>query len=485
MACPAISVVIATYNRSRALGCAVESVLRQTFKDWELIVVGDGCTDDTAEIVARYADADPRVRFVNLERHWGEQSAPNNVGRTLAGAPLIAYLSHDDLWLPNHLKACSEALAATQADLVLGTAANVSFENGRLGFDTLHVLLQGLGEGNRWWPWDLDASVAAASCWVIRRDTLDRVGGWRMSYEERAEPSQALLFRLWRRGFRVHALNDLTLVIVTAGTRPMSYLQRETPMQDWVLERLDDPAFPAELAARAWSTNPSAGRRVPRRPPRWRRTMAGIVACIGINPRMPSLAMRHGWRRGAYLRYLREFLSLEPTADQSADHAVRAAAVRRTCYVAIGTPVDFRAGAGGACYLASGWSQPEADGVWSDGPSASLMFDVGGPPTGDLQFKFSIVVFQIPQRGAREVAIETSRGLGVAQWTLSAPQVECSIVVPAAAWTGSRICLRFRFDESRSPRESGLSADPRALSIKLRRLCIHESGVASTMSALP
>src|SRR5688572_8257735 len=78
MTSPSISVVIATYNRSRMLAYAIESVLRQTFTDWELIVVGDACTDDTAEVVARYVAADPRVRFVNLERNWGEQSAPNN-----------------------------------------------------------------------------------------------------------------------------------------------------------------------------------------------------------------------------------------------------------------------------------------------------------------------------------------------------------------------------------------------------------------------
>ena len=201
MASPAISVVIATYNRSRTLAYAIESVLRQTFSDWELIVVGDACTDDTAEVVARYVAADPRVRFVNLERNWGEQSAPNNIGRSLARAPLIAYLSHDDFWLPHHLKACREALAATGADLVLGTAANISFEGGRVAFDSLHVLLQGMGEDHCWSPSDLDASVVAASCWLIRTDVLDKVGGWRMSQQERAEPSQALLFRLWRRGF--------------------------------------------------------------------------------------------------------------------------------------------------------------------------------------------------------------------------------------------------------------------------------------------
>ena len=471
MACPAISVVIATYNRSRVLAYAIESVLRQTFTDWELIVVGDACTDDTAEIVARYVEADPRVRFVNLERNWGEQSVPNNVGRSLARAPLIAYLSHDDFWLPHHLKACSEALAATGADLVLGTAANISFEGGRIAFDSLHVLLQGMGEGNRWSPSDLDASVVAASCWLIRRDVLDRVGGWRMSQEERAEPSQALLFRLWRRGFRIHTLNDLTLVIISAGHRPASYLQRESPEHDWIAEHLDDAAFASELAARMPSTNAFTDRRSPRRPPSWRRALAGVLADIGINPRVLSIAMRHGWSRGAYLRYLREFLSLDPTGGGGAAPAVRAEAVRRACRITIGTPVDFRAGSGGARYLASGWSVPEDDGVWSDGPSASLMFDVGRPPTTELRFEFSLLVFPNPQGAPREVVIDTTRGQGIDRWTLTSSG-DWATVVPTSAWTGSRLGLRFRFDEPRSPSELGLSVDRRALSIKLRRLCL-------------
>jgi glycosyltransferase involved in cell wall biosynthesis len=472
MARPAISVLIATYNRSRVLAYAIESVLGQTFTDWELIIVGDACTDDTAEIVARYVEADPRVRFVNLERNWGEQSAPNNIGRSLARAPLIAYLSHDDFWLPHHLKTCSEALAATGADLVLGTAANIMFEGARVAFDSLRVLLQGMGEGNRWSPTDLDASVAAASCWLIRSDALDRVGGWRMSQEERAEPSQALLFRLWRRGFHIYTLNDLTLVIVTAGNRPTSYRQRNTPEHDWIAEHLNDAAFASELAARMPSTNAFADSRAPRRPPFWRRAIAGILANIGINPRVPLIAMRHGWSRGAYLRHLRRLLSLDPTNSRGAAPTVRAEAVRRACRITIGTPVDFRAGADGARYLASGWSHPEDDGVWSDGPSASLMFDVDSPPTTDMRFEFSLVVFQSRPGAAREVVIDTTRGQPIDRWTLSASTGDWSAVVPASAWIGSRIGLRFHFDEAKSPSELGLSADRRALSIRLRRVRI-------------
>jgi hypothetical protein len=472
MTAPAISVVIATYNRSRTLAYAIESVLKQTFTDWELIVVGDACTDDTAEVVARYVAADPRVRFVNLERNWGQQSAPNNIGCALARARLIAYLSHDDFWLPYHLKACFEGLTATGADLVLGTAANIRFEGGRLAFDSLSVLLQGFGDGHRWSPSDLHASFAAASSWLIRREALDKVGGWRMSQEERAEPSQGLLFRLWRRGFRIHALNQLTLIVLSAGTRPSSYLQRETPEHDWVAERLDDPAFASELAARMPSSNAFADRRTPHLPPFWRRALAGILAHLGINPRAVTMAMRHGWDRGAYLRYLRRHLSLEPVDFRGGASAVRAEAVRHACQITIGTPVDFAAGCGGARHLAAGWSYPEADGVWSDGPSASLMFDVGSPPTTNLHFVFSLAVFQKTPGVPREVAIEIARGQPIHAWTLTSAG-DWGVVVPVSAWTGSRLGLRFRFDEPKSPSELGVSVDCRALTVKLQRLCIY------------
>jgi hypothetical protein len=281
-----------------------------------------------------------------------------------------------------------------------------------------------------------------------------------------------MLFRLWRRGFRIYTLNDLTLVIITAGNRPTSYLQRETPEHDWIAKHIDDPAFASELAARMPGTNAFADNRSPRRPPSWRRTVARILANIGINPWVPLIAMRYAWRRGAYVRGLREFLGLAPRGLRAAAPAVRAEAVRRACQITIGTPVDFRAGAGGARYLATGWSVPEVDGVWSDGPSASLMFDVGSSPITDLRFEFSLVVFQHRPGAPREVIIDTTRGEPIDRWTLSASTGDWSIVVPASAWIGSRIGLRFRFDEPKSPRELGLSDDRRELSIKLRRLCI-------------
>jgi hypothetical protein len=91
---PRVSVLIATYNWSAVLPFSIGSVLAQTFGDFELLVIGDGCTDDSAAVVA--AIDDPRVRWINLPQNTGHQSAPNNRGLQEARGELIAYLGHDD-----------------------------------------------------------------------------------------------------------------------------------------------------------------------------------------------------------------------------------------------------------------------------------------------------------------------------------------------------------------------------------------------------
>ena len=93
------------------------------------------------------------------------------------------------------------------------------------------------------------------------------------------------------------------------------------------------------------------------------------------------------------------------------------------------------------------------------------------PPMNDLRFEFSFIRFQKPQ--ARLAKRHRDRaGDPIGRWTLSAPAGDWSIIVPASAWIGSRISLRLRFNETISPKQLGLSDDPRALGIKLQRVCI-------------
>jgi len=96
---PTISVVIPLYNKGPHIARALNSVLNQTFQDFEVIVVDDGSTDDGADIVKGFND--PRIRLIHQENQG--VSAARNLGIDEARAELIAFLDADDEWLPDHL----------------------------------------------------------------------------------------------------------------------------------------------------------------------------------------------------------------------------------------------------------------------------------------------------------------------------------------------------------------------------------------------
>ena len=96
---PAVSVVIATYNRAGLLPETIESVLKQTFRDFELIVVDDGSTDDTEEVLKSYGD---RLRYLRQENRGA--SAARNLGIRQSRASWISIQDSDDICAPDHLE---------------------------------------------------------------------------------------------------------------------------------------------------------------------------------------------------------------------------------------------------------------------------------------------------------------------------------------------------------------------------------------------
>jgi len=95
---PTVSVIIPTFNRDWCLRDAIDSVLAQTFIDFELIVVDDGSTDRTLEILSEYGDRLRRIHQINRG-----VSAARNCGIGVSTGRLIAFLDSDDLWLPEKL----------------------------------------------------------------------------------------------------------------------------------------------------------------------------------------------------------------------------------------------------------------------------------------------------------------------------------------------------------------------------------------------
>ena len=116
---PRFSIVMPCFNSSATLAETLESLFAQTCQDWELICVDDGSTDGTQKLLTRYADEDPRVRWIaNCGK--GPSSARNYGALTLAKGEIIAFCDSDDLWRPNKLAELDRGFDADDADVLYG-----------------------------------------------------------------------------------------------------------------------------------------------------------------------------------------------------------------------------------------------------------------------------------------------------------------------------------------------------------------------------
>jgi glycosyltransferase involved in cell wall biosynthesis len=226
---PRVSVIIATYNYAGVLAYSIASVLDQTFPDFELIVVGDGCTDDSERVAT--STGDDRVHWVNLPENTGHQSTPNNEGLWRATGEVVAFLGHDDLWLPHHL------------EVLVG-----AFDTGAVAAHTTMLLVNpGVPCARRpelGWSYERGSFIAPTSLAIRRRESIE-VGGWRDAAQTGALlPEADLVARVHRIAGPPRWIPRLTCVKLAAGTRRDCYRLRPTHEQAYWLEQIrstDDP----------------------------------------------------------------------------------------------------------------------------------------------------------------------------------------------------------------------------------------------------
>lgn len=162
---PTISVVMPCYNNGAYVGQAIESVQNQTYGNWELIIVNDGSTDNSEEVINRYAQADKRIRYINQENR-GVSTARNNGVKTATGE-YICFLDADD-WLEEECLKKSEEIFQEHQDLRAFYLKNWSVDEAGNG----HEYVDYYGNYNGVLLWGM------ANHMVIRKVDFMSVGGY-------------------------------------------------------------------------------------------------------------------------------------------------------------------------------------------------------------------------------------------------------------------------------------------------------------------
>lgn len=128
---PKISILLPTYNGALYIEEAIESVLKQTYQDWELIILDDQSTDSTGEISKKYEKLDPRIKYVRNEKNL-RLPANLNKGISLAHGSLIARIDEDDVWVDtDKLKKQMEFFDNGNDYVLVGASFEVVDEEGK------------------------------------------------------------------------------------------------------------------------------------------------------------------------------------------------------------------------------------------------------------------------------------------------------------------------------------------------------------------
>lgn len=167
---PAISVVLPVFNAVAYVEAAVQSVLEQTFENFELILIDDGSTDASGDILRKLAARDTRVRLIQRENRG--LIATLNEGVTMARAPFVARMDADDISLPCRLALQFERMCADPSLVVLGGAIRYLDAAGRLGRTVVYPTGEKIETAILW------GAPVAHPATMFRTEAGRRVGGY-------------------------------------------------------------------------------------------------------------------------------------------------------------------------------------------------------------------------------------------------------------------------------------------------------------------
>ena len=165
-AAPQVSIVMPNYNSERYISEAISSVIRQTYPNWELLVIDDDSYDRSVSIVREFESKDPRIHLVVNEKNLGTARTRNR-GMSLCRGEYVALLDSDDIWEPGKLEKQMEVAERTGADIIYCSYGLVDEHDHKLCRDFIVVPETDFDQM-------LKSSVISCSTAVLSREAADR-----------------------------------------------------------------------------------------------------------------------------------------------------------------------------------------------------------------------------------------------------------------------------------------------------------------------
>ena len=198
-----VSVITPTFNSAKYIGEAITSVQRQTYRNWEMIIVDDASTDDTCSIVKKFVRNDGRIKLIKNQTNGGPAKA-RNIALECASGRYIAFLDSDDLWRENKLEKQLEVFREKNCPLVYSAYEKIDEKGNRQG---RLVAVPSCIDYSRL----LSATVIATVTAIYDTESVGHV----LMPDIRMRQDYALWLKILRKGGVAHAV-----------TEPLAYLRK-------------------------------------------------------------------------------------------------------------------------------------------------------------------------------------------------------------------------------------------------------------------
>ncbi len=243
-----VSVIIPTYNSSETLRLALQTVVWQDFTDFEVWVVGDGCTDNSKDVITSFAD--DRLHWVNLSSNSGGPSLPRNEGLRRAKGRFIAYLGHDDLWFPWHLSELVDCIETSNSDFVYSLGVLLAPDGMIVTFSLPHRL------------WSPSGGISPSN-WLHRKCLIEVVGSW--SHARPLGDDREFLQRVLAANVKLEFRRQLSVLKFPSDEWHMYSLRTDFPQTRYVKAMRRDAARLRDELLLELATLISRGRFLPQR----------------------------------------------------------------------------------------------------------------------------------------------------------------------------------------------------------------------------